>query len=75
MKELTRKKPNIFMMLITLPLVVPTVLLGWIAGYLYGFLYGGFKSGENYVAKVSGLETNEEIINRVINEKLNQPTE
>lgn len=66
--KLIKKKTSLWILLF-IPLIIPALLLGFIAGFIWGYLYGAFNSGVDFAAKLSGYETNEEILNRILKEK------
>lgn len=71
--ELKKKKSSNWIILFVIPILVISSV-GFIAGFVWMYLISGVKNGQNYMTKLSGYETNEEMMDRMIAEQLAKPT-
>lgn len=61
---------NPWLVLALSPIVLPLFAVGFMAALIAISVVGGFKNGESFfMKKLAGMETNEEMTNRVIREK------
>lgn len=67
--KLIQKKAKLWILIFS-PFIIPIFITGWIGGFIYIYLYNGYKSAADFMAKLSGFETNDELVERIINEKL-----
>ena len=70
------KKPNkinksiVIFMILSIPIWLTSYLVGAIIGYVYMWAFCGFKETTNKISVGLGYESNEQIIERLIKEKL-----
>lgn len=67
--ELKKNKSSNWIILFALPIFTLSGI-GWIAGLTWIYLISGFANGQNFIAKLSGYETNEQLVNRVVAEQM-----
>lgn len=71
MTDLKVRNTSAWILLIAIP-VMPFYIIGFFWGMAYSYLYGGYAAGSDFLAKIAGFETSEEIINRIVDSKLKQ---
>lgn len=70
MSDIKKKKSSLWIVLFALPILAITAV-GFVAGAVWMYLASGFMKGQDYFAKLSGYETQKEMIHRIIEERTN----
>lgn len=67
--ELPRKKSSKWIVLFAIPILAVSGI-GFIAGAIWMYLASGYLRGQDFMAKLSGFETNAQMTERLINEQI-----